>query len=131
MIGSTYNGRLFSVIEEQKQPVAMLWDYEVFDIDGFVVPADLPEDRLNRVKHFLRFATDTQRLADQAKFISYGPARASSQPLVTTHVDLGIEMAPHMPTAPENAETGFLFNYEWWADHRDELDARFQSWLAQ
>ena len=83
VIGSTYNGRLFSVIEEQEQPVAMLWDYQVFDIDGFVVPADLPEDRLNRVKHFLRFATDTQRLADQAKFISYGPSRASSQPLVS------------------------------------------------
>ena len=131
MIGSTYNGRLFSVIEEQKQPVAMLWDYQVLDIDGFVVPAGLPEDRLNRVKHFLRFATDTQRLADQTKFISYGPFRASSQPLVATHVDLGIEMAPHMPTAPENARNGFLFNYEWWADHRDELDARFQSWLGQ
>ena len=131
VIGSTYNGRLFSVIEEQKQPVAMLWDYEVLDIDGFVVPAGLPEDRLNRVKHFLRFATDTQRLADQAKFISYGPARASSQPLVGKHADLGIEMAPHMPTSPENAETGFLFNYTWWADHRDELDARFQAWLAQ
>ena len=25
VMGSTYNGRLFSVIEEQKQPVAMLW----------------------------------------------------------------------------------------------------------
>ena len=131
VIGSTYNGRLFSLIEEQKQPVAMLWDYQILDIDGFVVPADLPEDRLNRVKHFLHFATDTQRLADQAKYISYGPMRASSQPLVSTHAELGIEMAPHMPTSPENAKTSILFNYDWWADHRDELDARFQSWLAQ
>lgn len=131
VMGSTYNGRLYSVIVDQKQPVAMLWDYEVLDIDGFVVPDGLPEDRLNRVKHFLRFATDTQRLADQARFISYGPARASSQPLVGKHATLGIEMAPHMPTNPENAKTGFLFNYTWWADHRDELDARFQSWLGQ
>jgi putative spermidine/putrescine transport system substrate-binding protein len=131
VIGSTYNGRLFSLIEEQKQPVGMLWDYEVLDIDGWVVPVDLPEDRLNRVKHFLRFTTDTQHLADQAKYISYGPARASSQELVGQHAKLGIDMAPHMPTAPENSETGFLFNYEWWADQRDELDARFQSWLAQ
>lgn len=131
VIGSTYNGRLFSVIEEQKQPVAMLWDYEVLDIDGFVVPTGLPEDRLNRVKHFLRFATDTQRQADQARFISYGPARASSQPLVGEHATLGIEMAPHMPTNPENAGTGFLFNYTWWADHRDEIDARFQAWLGR
>jgi putative spermidine/putrescine transport system substrate-binding protein len=131
VIGSTYNGRLFSVIEEQKQPVAMLWDHQVFEFDGWIVPADLPEDRLNRVLHFLRFATDTQRLADQAKWISYGPARASSQPLVSQHADLGIEMAPHMPTAPENAKTGFNTNFEWWADHRDELDARFQAWLSR
>jgi putative spermidine/putrescine transport system substrate-binding protein len=131
VIGSTYNGRLFSVIEEQKQPVAMLWDYEVLDIDGFVVPEGLPEQRLNRVKHFLRFATDTQRLANQSRYISYGPSRASSQPLVGEHATLGIEMAPHMPTNPDNAKTGFLFNYTWWADHRDELDSRFQAWLAQ
>ena len=131
VMGSTYNGRLFSLIAEQHQPVAMLWDYEVLDIDGFVVPTGLPPERLNRVKHFLRFATDTQRLADQTKYISYGPARASSQPLVGKHVDLGVDMAPHMPTSPENAKTGFLFNYTWWADHRDELDAKFQAWLAQ
>ena len=131
VIGSTYNGRLFSVIEEQKQPVAMLWDYEVFDIDGFVVPVDLPEERLNRVKHFLRFVTDTQHLADQTAYISYGPARASSQPLVGKHAELGVDMAPHMPTSPQNDKTGFLFNYTWWADYRDELDARFQAWLAQ
>ena len=102
VMGSTYNGRLFSVIEEQKQPVKMLWDWQVFDFDGWIVPADLPEDRMNRVMHFLHFATDTQRLADQAKYISYGPARASSQPLVGKHADLGIDMAPHMPTNPEN-----------------------------
>jgi putative spermidine/putrescine transport system substrate-binding protein len=131
VIGSTYNGRLFSVIEEQKQPVAMLWDHQVFEFDGWIVPADLPEDRLNRVMHFLHFATDTQRLADQAKWISYGPARASSQPLVGQHADLGIDMAPHMPTAPENAKTGFNTDFEWWADNRDELDSRFQAWLSQ
>jgi putative spermidine/putrescine transport system substrate-binding protein len=131
VIGSTYNGRLFSVIEEQDQPVAMLWDAQVFDLDGWIIPADLPEERLNRAMHFIHFATDTQRLADQAKWISYGPARASSAPLVGEHAELGIEMAPHMPTDPDNAENTFLYNYEWWADNRDDLDAKFQAWLAR
>jgi len=131
VIGSTYNGRLFSVIEEQDQPVAMLWDAQVFDLDGWIIPEGLPEDRLARVKDFLYFATDTQRLADQARWISYGPARESSAPLVSTHADLGIEMAPHMPTDPVNAQNTFLMNYEWWADYRDDLDAKFQAWLAQ
>ncbi len=131
VIGSTYNGRLFSVIEEQDQPVGMLWDYQMFDLDGWIVPAGLPEDRLARVMDFLYFATDTQRLADQAKYIAYGPARASSAPLVSTHEELGIEMAPHMPTDPANSVNTFLFNYEWWADNRDDIDAQFQSWLLQ
>ncbi|GGB46352.1 spermidine/putrescine ABC transporter substrate-binding protein [Roseibium aquae] len=131
VIGSTYNGRLFSLIEEQDQPVAMLWDAQVFDLDGWIIPTGLSEERLALVKDFLYFATDTQRLADQAKFISYGPARASSAPLVSTHAELGIEMAPHMPTDPANAQNTFLYNYEWWADYRDDLDAKFQAWLAR
>ncbi|MEL6978911.1 MAG: extracellular solute-binding protein [Pseudomonadota bacterium] len=131
VMGSTYNGRLFSVIEEQDQPVAMLWDAQVFDLDGWIIPAGLSEERLKRVKDYLFFATDTQRLADQAKYISYGPARASSAPLVSTHATLGIEMGPHMPTDPANAKNTFLFNYEWWADYRDDIDAKFQAWLAK
>ena len=131
VMGSTYNGRLFSVIEEQDQPVAMLWDMQVFDMDGWVIPAGLSDEKLARVKDFVFFATDTQRLADQAKWISYGPARNSSAPLVSTHADLGIDMAPHMPTDPANAANTLLYNYEFWADYRDDIDAKFQSWLVQ
>ncbi|MEC9266060.1 MAG: extracellular solute-binding protein [Pseudomonadota bacterium] len=131
VIGSTYNGRLFSVIEEQKQPVAMLWDWQVFDLDGWIIPAGLSDERKARALDYIYFATDTQRLADQAKYISYGPARKSSAPLVGKHADLGIEMAPHMPTDPNNAKTTLLYNYEFWADNRDDIDAKFQAWLVQ
>ena len=131
IMGTTYNGRLFSLIEEQGQPVEMLWDAQMFDLDGWIIPEGLPEDRLARALDFIMFATDTQRLADQAAYISYGPARQSSAPLVGQHAELGIEMAPHMPTDPANATNTFLYNYEWWADYRDDLDAKFQAWLAQ
>jgi len=124
-MGSTYNGRLFSVIEEQNQPVGMMWDAQVFDLDGWIIPEGLDEARLNRVKDFIKFATDTQRLADQAKYISYGPARMSSAPLVPE------DMKQHMPTDPANAGNTFLYNYEFWADYRDDIDAKFQAWLAQ
>jgi putative spermidine/putrescine transport system substrate-binding protein len=131
VIGSTYNGRLFALIEEQKQPVKMLWDAQVFDLDGWIIPAGLSDERKKAALDYIYFATDTQRLADQAKYISYGPARASSAPLVGKHDSLGIDMAPHMPTDPNNAKNTFLYNYSWWADYRDDLDAKFQAWLAQ
>ena len=129
VMGSTYNGRLFSVIEEDKQPIAMMWDWQVFDLDGWVIPKGAPHREI--VLDYLRFATDTQRLADQAKFISYGPARKSSAPMVGNHAVLGIDMKPHMPTAPNNAKNTLLFNYEWWADRKDDLTERFNAWLAQ
>ncbi|TDJ71770.1 MAG: ABC transporter substrate-binding protein [Proteobacteria bacterium] len=129
VMASAYNGRLFSLIEEEKQPVGMMWDWQVFDLDGWVIPKGGKNQA--EVEKFLRFATDTQRLADQAKFISYGPARQSSAPMVGKHATLGIDMGPHMPTAPANAKHTLLFNYEWWADHRAELDERFQAWLVQ
>ncbi|PIE09473.1 MAG: spermidine/putrescine ABC transporter substrate-binding protein [Rhodobacterales bacterium] len=131
VMGSTFNGRLFSAIAEQGQPIGMLWDMQSFDLDGWIIPADLPEDRLARVKDFLFFATDTQRLADQAKYISYGPARVSSAPLVGKHEELGIDMAPHMPTDPANAGNVHNYDYTWWADYRDDIDAKFQAWLLQ
>ena len=131
IMGSTYNGRLFSVIEEQKQPVAMLWDAQVFDLDGWIIPAGLSPERQARALDYIMFATDTQRLADQSKYIAYGPARKSSAPLVDKHEELGIAMAPHMPTDPENAKNTFLYNYEFWADYRDDIDAKFQAWLAK
>ncbi|WP_204112732.1 extracellular solute-binding protein [Shimia biformata] len=131
VMGSTFNGRLFSAIAEQGQPIGMLWDMQSFDLDGWIVPEGLPEDRKARVMDFLKFATDTQRLADQAKYISYGPARKSSAPLVGMHAELGIDMAPHMPTDPANAGNVHIYDYEWWADNRDDLDAKFQAWLAK
>ncbi len=131
VMGSTFNGRLFSAIVEQKQPIAMLWDMQSFDLDGWIIPTGLPPERLARAKNYLKFATDTQRLADQAKYISYGPARKSSAPLVGKHATLGIEMAPHMPTDPANAGNIHTYDYGWWADNRDDLDAKFQAWLAK
>ena len=129
VIASAYNGRLFSGIVEEKQPIAMMWDWQWFDLDGWAVPTGTKN--LDEVMKFLRFATDTQRLADQAKFISYGPARASSAPLIGKHATLGIDMAPHMPTAPENSKTMLPNNIEWWADHGDEMNERINAWLAK
>ncbi len=80
---------------------------------------------------FIAFSTDTQRLADQASWISYGPARKSSVSMIGKHAEAGIEMAPHMPTAPENFKNALLNDFEFWADHQDELNERFNAWLAK
>ena len=131
VMGSTYNGRLFSLIEEKgNDNVKMLWDAQAFDLDGWIVPEGLPQDRLEATLDLLRFATDTQRLADQAKWISYGPARQSSAPLVGEHADLALIWLPICRTDPANAGNVLIYDYRWWSDYRDDMTQDFQAWLA-
>lgn len=128
VIASAYNGRLFDLVTRKKPKVKMLWDRQVFDFDGWIIP----EGGKNRaaVETFLRFATSTDRLAAQASYIPYGPARRSSALLVGKHATLGIDMQPFLPTAPDNAKTTLIYNYDWWAENRDAIDKRFTAWLA-
>lgn len=131
VMGSTYNGRLFSLIVDQGAPVEMLWDRQILDLDGWVLPKGLPANRKARALDFVRFATDTQRLSDQARHIAYGPARRSSAALPVRHAIHGIDMSNHIPTAPQNARTALLYNYDFWARHLGTIDSRFQKWLAR
>lgn len=124
-----YNGRMFAAAEEEGHPIRIIWDGQVVEWDGWAIPATT--EQLDAVLEFLYFATDSQRLADQARYISYGPARASSADKVSTHAGLGIEMGPHIPTHPDNYETAIVLDNDFWVDYRDELAERFASWIIQ
>ena len=92
----------------------------------------LPAGGRDEALKFIAYSTDTQRLADQASWISYGPARASSAPLVGKYATNDkIDMGPQMPTAPANFKNALQNDFEFWADHQDELNERFNAWLAQ
>lgn len=125
---TVYNGRAFDAMVAEKQPFEIIWDGQYLDMDMFVIPVDAPNP--DAAMEYLKFATDTQRLADQAKYIAYGPARKSSNELVGLYQDGVTEMAPHMPTSPEALANAVTDDPEFWADHSAELTERFNSWLA-
>lgn len=127
-MSTAYNGRIFNASVGEGQPFAIVWDGQILDFDLFVIPRGAPN--VEFAKEYIAFATDTQRLADQAKWISYGPARRSSGSLVGLYQDGVTEMAPHMPTAAANLENALVNNFEFWADRDAELNERFNAWLA-
>jgi len=130
VIATAYNGRIFNAQVNEDQPFKIMWDHQMFEADGWVVPVG-NEDKLDLIKDYVRYSTDTQRLADQAKYIAYAPARKSSAGLVGTHADTGVDMKPHMPTSPENFKTAYRFDPDFWADYGDLLEERFNAWVAQ
>ncbi|MEL6522901.1 MAG: ABC transporter substrate-binding protein [Pseudomonadota bacterium] len=128
-MSTAYNGRIFNAAVGEGQPFEIVWDGQILDFDLFVVPKGAPNKDF--AIEYIKFATDTQRLADQAKWISYGPARKSSGELVGLFQDGKTEMAPHMPTAEANLSNALVNNFEFWADRDTELSERFNAWLAQ
>ncbi len=127
---TAYNGRIFNAVAAEDKPFGIVWDSQIFDLDLWVVPKGAPNK--DAALDFIAFSTATEQLAAQASYISYGPARKSSAPLVgnySTKPDLA--MGPQMPTAPENFKTAIQNDFEFWADNQDELNERFNAWLAQ
>ena len=125
---TVYNGRVFDAMVGEGKPFDVIWDGQYLEINAFVVPKDAPNPEA--ALEYVKFATGTQPLADQAKYIAYGPARKSSAPLVGMYQDGTTEMGPHMPTLPENLASAVVDDPEFWADHDAELTERFNSWLA-
>jgi putative spermidine/putrescine transport system substrate-binding protein len=128
-MSTAYNGRIFNAALTEGQPLEVVWDGQILDFDLFVIPKGAPNKEA--AIDFIKFSTDTQRLADQASWISYGPARKSSGALVGLFNDGKTEMAPHMPTAEANLGNALVNNFEFWVDNDAELNERFNALLAQ
>ena len=86
---------------------------------------------LENALDFVKFATATEQLAAQASWISYGPARKSSAPLIGTyHDNPDIQMLEHMPTSPAALKNALANDFMFWADNFDEINEKFNAWLA-
>ena len=129
VIASHYNGRLFDAATVHGHPIEIIWDAQVYELGAWGIPKGTP--RLDEVLEFVRFATGTRPLAEQARYIPYGPARESSMKLVTTHAETGVDMRPHLPTSPVNFRTAILKDTEWYASLYDRIEARFDAWLEE
>lgn len=126
---TAYNGRIFDAMVAEKKPFKIVWDAQYMDYDLFAIPKGAPNPEA--AMEYLKFATATEQLAKQAEWIAYGPARKSSSALVGKYNDGVTDMAPHMPTNPDNMKNVVWDDPEFWADHDAELTEQFNAWLAK
>ncbi|MCX4216463.1 MULTISPECIES: ABC transporter substrate-binding protein [unclassified Pseudomonas] len=120
---SAYSGRIVIASKKEHQPFKIVWDGQVYDMEAWVLPAGNTNKTL--AFDFLKFATQSSVLADQANYIPYGPTRYSSQKMLSP------EVQADLPTSPANFANALQVNSEWWGDHADELNERFNAWLAR
>ena len=126
---TAYNGRIFGAAIEEGKPFQVVWDGQLYENELYVVPKGAPNKDL--AMEFIAWATTTEGLRAQAQHISYGPPRKSANVEPIIYKDGKTEMAPHLPTNPDNMKNSLLTSSDFWVDHDAELNERFQSWLTQ
>jgi putative spermidine/putrescine transport system substrate-binding protein len=127
VMGLAFNGRAFMAIVAAKQPLEILWDRQIYSYDYWAIPRGAAHKRA--AKEFIRFATSPGPLADQARWIPYGPARRSAMPLVGKHGELDLEMKPFLPTYEPNFAAALAFDGAFWNANEEALAERFADWV--
>ncbi|HEY7750154.1 MAG TPA: ABC transporter substrate-binding protein [Aestuariivirgaceae bacterium] len=120
---SAWNGRIYNAVVTDKKPFAIMWDQQGFDWDWWAIPKGTKN--LDGAYRFISFASDPARMAEQTKYISYGPANKDAIPNVSP------EALPHLPTADANMKTALIVDVHFWGDNSEQLRERFNAWLAQ
>ena len=129
VMSTAYNGRIFNAQVIEKQPLVVVWDAQVLDLGMMAIVAKTPN--LAAARELVRYATRPEVQAEVGRYISYSPARHSGTKLISTHLETGVDMKPHMPTRPQNMTRVLYNDGEWWSDNADDVNERFSAWLAR
>lgn len=118
--GSFWNGRL-TALAESGITVETSWDQNITAADSLVVPKGAPNKEA--AMRFIALATSPKAQAAMAAATGYAPI----------NLDAPAEMDPGVrATLPDQqAETQVNADMAYWAEHRDEIGARWYAWQAQ
>ncbi|MGE0239010.1 MAG: ABC transporter substrate-binding protein [Parvibaculaceae bacterium] len=123
VMATAWNGRIYDAVKNNGKNFKIVWDGQGMDFNLWAIPAGARH--ADMAKQFVAFTVDPNVMAEQSKYISYGPT------LKAAIAKVPADILADLPTAPENAKNAFVVSSEFWADHDEELTERFNAWLAQ
>ena len=127
-----YNGRVGAAILSEGEKFVPVWDGQVLEEEWLVLMKGAPNR--DEAIDFLVHASTTASQAEQAKYINYGPMRASAFDILKNNEPWfhnGKNIMEHMPNRPEVMARTVVANPEWWADYGDSIGERYTAWMGQ
>ncbi|MDX1738797.1 MAG: extracellular solute-binding protein, partial [Alphaproteobacteria bacterium] len=123
-MSAAWNGRIQSAIDNENQPLEIIWDGQNLDFDMWVIPKGTKN--LDKAYDFIAFASDPKYMGKQHEYIGYGPVTNDAGKMIVKP-----ELAAKLPSAPVNMANWVPHNNEYWADNFDDLNERFLAWISQ
>lgn len=117
---SAYNGRVTSA-QSEGQSFAMQWNGSLYDLDHWAIVKGTKKKQL--AENFIAFASQPVQQKKFVEAIPYGPSNKNAMDLVDKVV------GEKLPTAPDNLKNARATDAEFWIDHGEDLEERFNAWV--
>ena len=101
--------------------VSLQWNGGMLSADSWIVPRGAPNADV--AMNFINFATRAIPSANFSRLQPFGPVNRDAFELLSP------ERAERLPNAPAHRAVQFVEGWNWWADNREALTERFETWL--
>lgn len=118
---SAYNGRV-TAAQKEGHPFNMVWAGSLYDLDSWAIVKGSKNKAL--AEKFIAFANRAENQKVFAETIPYGPTNTA------TLAQISDAVRPSLPTAPNNLKGARGVDTEFWIEHGEELEQRFNAWAA-
>ncbi|ADU70044.1 ABC transporter substrate-binding protein [Pantoea sp. At-9b] len=122
VMASAYNGRV-GTAQAEGHNFKIVWDGGLYDLDNWAIVKGSQHKAL--AEQFIAFANQPENQKVYAENIPYGP----------TNIKAGSLLEParlkQLPTAPDNLAKSVQVDANFWLEHGEDLEQRFNSWAAK
>jgi len=122
VMSSAYNARIANA-QKEGYSLDLTWNGGMYGMDYWAIPKGAANQQAAR--DFIAFALRPDIQLAFSEIVPHGPTNLSAIE------KLSAEAAHWIPNSTENLKQVLAIGDEFWADHGEELDARFIAWLAQ
>lgn len=119
---SAYNGRVYDAQEEGK-PVGIVWNDSFYDMDSFAIVKGTKNKEA--AERFITLTMQPENQKIYSEVAGYGFSNKKTAALLDKNT------LEHLSTAPEHMENAHKLDPDFWIDHGETLQQRFNIWISE
>lgn len=119
---SAYNGRI-SAAQKEGHDFNIIWNNSIYDLDSWAIIKGSKHKAL--AEQFIAFANLPENQKVFAENIPYGPTNKNTSKLIEPG------LLAQLPTAPDNLANSLQVDTNFWIEHGEDLEQRFNAWASK
>lgn len=122
VMSTTFNGRAFAAQEEGAN-MGVMWDGSIYAIDSWAIPRG--SRHTEAALDFIALSLQPEQQKIHTEKLGYGSTNRKTAALLEESVQVRLN------TAEQNLAQALPMDNEFWVDHGEDLEERFNAWVAR